>query len=203
MSASDPASALDVVATGARENQGRIVHLHFKGVTTDQARAFTRSIELHGEGKNASLVRASIDAGDSRGLTMLGELRGQRWRWSEAQIKPVQPLTARVRAFEADIIVKPQGVVGQVQFRLKLAFNEARVVSAQMWARMELVIMRWLEGLTNLKTDVDLLVASQRLMRDLKAIDPLIRQVETRITHEAGDLIVVERDDKSGGFLAD
>lgn len=202
INATDSAGALDAVAAGARDTQGRIVHLHFKNVNTDQARAFSRSMELHTGGR-ATHLRASIDMGNSQSLRMLGELRQRRWKWSEAEIKPTQPVAGPVRHIEAEIIVRPQGLAGEIRLGVKVAFRNAVEMSAQTWSRIQNVIARWLEGLSGLQNDVDLLLASRRLMQDLKAIDPMITHVETRISHEAGDLIVVEHDTESGGYRAD
>ena len=160
-------------------------------------------MELHAEG-NAPRLRASIDTSNSRGLKMLGELRQRRWNWSEAEIKLLQPLAGHVRHVEAEILVKPHGLTEHFRFRVKVAFQETVELSARTWARIQNVIAQWLEGLSGLQADVDLLLASKRLMQDLKAIDPMIGHIETRTySHEAVDLIVVERDVESGGFRGD
>ena len=93
LEASSSTSALDAVVRVARtETGGRGVHLHFRGMNSEQARGFAQTAELHTSGPKSVCLRTSVEA-EVGGLRVIGEIRNGRWNVAKAEVKVANTVT--------------------------------------------------------------------------------------------------------------
>jgi hypothetical protein len=194
--AGDSASALDAVASAVRqEGGGRDVHLHFKGVNAEQARAFTRVAEMHTPDKKPVTIRASIEGPEGTGIAMLGEIRKGRWRVADAKVRPLTEANGVVRndlEFEA---VLP-GEISGAPLRLKIlvAFEKGVRVTTELLERVSARIQALLRSFNGTLEDTDLLLASRRIITALRSQDESIANVRIRVAGQAGEVEVARRE---------
>jgi hypothetical protein len=190
--AADAASAQDAVLSASiGEASGRDVHLHFAGMEPEQARQFTQAVEFHAPDRARLTLGTSVEArGES--MTILGEVRGGRWNWSKAEIAVDRSAIGRLEnAVDVELRVAESGGTS-MRMKVHVLFERALEVTNELCQRVAQVVQRWLEEIQHAREQLDVIVATRRLMEDLKAIDPSIAHVETRISKESRELIIVE-----------
>lgn len=189
--ATDTASALDAVVASARtEANGRTVHLHFRGMSGDQAAGFSRVAELHAGDRPLAALRTSVETADAGSVKVLGEIRNGRWQVAKAEVRAVEPPTGAIRS-ALDFDVSVPGEAASLRLRIQVRFREGVRVTAELIARLTESLRAALRALENLGADVDMLLATRRIIATLRMADESIDNVRLRLHSQAGEIDVV------------
>jgi len=190
--APDAASALDAVTSSAET--GQATHLHFVGMEAEQARSFAQAVEIHSGGPGKARLRTSVEGPGGRGPIVVGELRKGRWDFRNAEITTSESVVGTAQKAIDIAIEVPNTLGGRLKLGVRVVFDRITDISAETLARVRRVVQEWLLAVDALKERLDLVLATKQLMRDLEKIDPRLGHGETRITIEAGEVIVVQNE---------
>jgi hypothetical protein len=191
--AADAASAQDAVLSASiGQGGGRDVHLHFVGMEPEQARQFTQAVEFHAPDRTQLTLRTSVEAVGSESMVVLGDIRSGRWNWAKAEIAVDRSTIGSVKnAVDVELKVA-EGSGASMRMKLRVVFDRAIEVTSELCERVAQVVQRWLNSIQHAGEQLDVILATRRLMDDLKAIDPSIMHVETRLSKEAREIIIVK-----------
>jgi hypothetical protein len=191
--ADDAAGALDaVVDATTREAGGRTVHLHFKGVNDEQAEGFSQVAELHGGDGGAKRVRASIDTADGDAIAVLGDLRRGKWDLRKAEVRVLDPTPNAVdRAVELEIQIPEATGIGKLLMHIRLTFARGVQLTAEFINGLAEAVRGVLQTISMTGENVDLLLASRRIVTTLRAHDDSIAAVRARLRSQAGEIHIV------------
>jgi hypothetical protein len=180
------------VDAARRDPKGGTVHLHFKGMNDDQARAFSQAGELHvGNGRPVK-IRTSVEGGEEGSLRLLGELRDGKWDAGRATIRVVDEApVARVSKVEFEIAVPERATSRSLLMRVEVSFRQGVRATSEFISRLSDTILSMLRELLAGSPDLDLLTASRQIMRTLRAQDESIANVKLRIRSQSGEIHVV------------
>lgn len=187
--AANTSSAFDAVAAATRtEANGRTVHLHFKNMNEDQAKAFSQVAEMHGADGRPVTLRTSVEMPDARSIQVLGEIKNGKWKLADAEITPVNARTGELRnSLDFDLAVRSD-VGRSLKVRIKVVLEKAVNVTTELIGRVTEALRAALAGVA---LEADMLVAARRVMQTLRESDETIRNVHIRIVGEAGEIDVV------------
>ncbi len=188
------ASALDAVVGLARsEAAGRTLHLHFRGMNTDQARGFARVAELHTSGPRSVALRTSVEA-ESGALKVVGEIRSGRWNLAKAEVKladTVPPNALRNRV-DFEIAIPHQFTTARLVARVSIVLKQSVRLTAEMLQQLKQRIEAILQSIIRSGEELDVLLASRRLIHQLRVGDETVGTVEIRLAGDAGDIHIVQ-----------
>ena len=133
---------------------------------------------------------------------VVGELRKGHWNWKSAELKMPESVVGTTRN-GIDFEIHVTDTFGaRMKWRAQAVFERATVVTSEMMARINSIVQQWFALLRNTSEDIDLMLATKNLMRDLKKIDPSLSHVDMRLTSEAGEVIVVHNEPAVEDFVA-
>ncbi len=192
LEAGSGASALDAVVDLTRSaTGGRAVHLHFRGMNSEQARGFARVTELHTSGPKGVSIRTSVES-ETGGLKVIGEIRNGRWNLAKADIKVVDtPLGSVRKSVDFDVSIPHMSAAGRLRARVSITFKETVRVTAELVARLTQRIEAILQSIVRSGEELDVLLASRRMIHELRIGDETVATVEIRLAGDAGDIQIV------------
>jgi hypothetical protein len=181
------------MTVGIRSARANSVHLHFKNVALNQARQFSRSVELHGTRSKDFRLRTSVEPAEGGTPKVVAELNRGTWRWSEARLTSNldELVGKKVSSLDLEISVPRLSALSNLRATLRVHFRQSVVLTKQLLARVEAVVNNWLQSLASIKTRIDLNIATRQLMKDLRDIDPVLANVETHIATETGEITII------------
>jgi hypothetical protein len=191
--ASDSAAALDAVVAVTRGHGDRTMHLHFKGVDDDGARAFAQVTEMHAADTKPIRVRTSVDTGNAGTIEVLGDIRNGRWDLRRAEVRVVDPppVNAMRESLALEIMVPAEKGIGGLRMRIEVLFERTMQVTAELMSRITQSVQAALDALAAAGENVDMLLASRRIIATVRVDDEAILNVRIRIRNEAGEVNVV------------
>ena len=192
LEASTGAGALDaVVELAGSATGGRGVHLHFRGMNSEQARGFARVTELQASRSKAVSVRTSVEA-ETGTVKVIGEIRRGRWNLAEAEVKMIDaPVGSLRKSVDFDVTIPQLSGPARLRARISVAFKESVRVTGEMLAALKVRIEAILRSIAASDEQLDVLLASRRIIRELRVGDETVATVEIRLAGDAGDIHIV------------
>ena len=192
--AGDGAGVMDVIhdAVG-QDHTARALHLHFKGMNEQQARAFAQAGEFHGVnggGKKIN-VRTSVEGSRGDGIAVIGEIRGGKWDVARADVKVVEQAVQDAGSVHLDVTIPEKLSPRTLRMRVEVELRNGMRATTEFIQRLSAVIRDVLHSMMATGQDIDMLVASQRIKQAMRLQDESLANVKMRIHTQAGEIDVV------------
>jgi hypothetical protein len=191
--ARDSAGVLDAVSDAVRRDPtGRTVHLHFRGVSDEQARPFSQVSEFHGGAAGKSVkVRTSVEGPDGNSMKVLGEIRDGKWDVRRAEVRVIESPVPKASALDLEVVVPERLGVRSLRLSVEVKLREGVRATAEFIARVQEAVLEVLRSMLAAGQELDMLLASQRIKHALRLQDESIANVKMRIRTQTGEINVV------------
>jgi hypothetical protein len=189
--AGDGSAVMDAIADAVRRDNGqRTVHLHFKGMSEEQARPFAQVSELQssGGGKPAT-VRTSVEGPGGSGIEVIGDIRRGKWDGSRATI--AHAAEQKPGSLQLDVVVPDTLSPASLRMRVEIQLRNGMRATTELINRVSNIVLEVLRSMQAAGEQFDMLLAARRIKQAMRLQDESLANVQMRIQTQAGEIDVV------------
>jgi hypothetical protein len=148
---------------------------------------------MHAADTKPIRVRTSVDTGNAGTIEVLGDIRNGRWDLRRAEVRVVDPppVNAMRESLALEVMVPAEKGIGGLRMRIEVIFERTMQVTAELMSRITQSVQAALDAIAAAGENVDMLLASRRIIATVRVDDEAILNVRIRIRNEAGEVNVV------------
>jgi hypothetical protein len=196
LEASDLPSAIDAVTSTVRSGSiSGDVNLHFRGFDSRQAKGFVRTAELDLNESNVhSKLYASVETNMNPGE--MGSLSRAEFDFSRAESPRVvaRGLTEEgIQKIDLEVRVPArEAALPSLMLRIRIFFEQGIQLTSEVLASIQQVVR-------GLSSDLNTIMAGQKVLKDLRTIHPGIKGIELRLSRQSKDVLLVHLHNQGRG----